>query len=367
MKPTRLSWIDYARGIAIILVVYRHVFEGLKESGIPVGKYIFLEYANIFLFSFRMPLFFIVSGIFLQASFKKRGFLQYVDTKARMILYPYFVWGFLYLTLQMVFTNYTNGHPTPSSYLNLFYLPREVGPFWYLYALFNISVLYSFVRYVLKVPAIFNVLIGLICFYLSSFVYQENIKIGLLFDILHNYIFFAIGDLVSKYFFDKKNFVYFESKKLLITMLIPFLLAQGYFLYNNLSHNTAKYMYVEFYEPAIFLIIVIIGCSFIMNLAFFLQKRNSFTWLSFLGKHSLYIYVAHVIAFAGVRILLTNLLGVDNLLILLITGILAGIIFPLVFYKLVIKMNVPWIFTLEKGNKMVQKEASESNPNPNKF
>jgi peptidoglycan/LPS O-acetylase OafA/YrhL len=126
-------------------------------------------------------------------------------------------------------------------------------------------------------------------------------------------------------------------------------------------------MYVEFYEPAIFLIIVIIGCSFIMNLAFFLQKRNSFTWLSFLGKHSLYIYVAHVIAFAGVRILLTNLLGVDNLLILLITGILAGIIFPLVFYKLVIKMNVPWIFTLEKGNRMVQKEASESNPNPNKF
>lgn len=367
MKPTRVNWIDYARGIAIILVVYRHAFEGLKESGIPVGKYFFLEYANIFLFSFRMPLFFIVSGIFLQASFKKRGFLQYVDTKARMILYPYFIWGFLSLTLQMVFTNYTNGHPTLSSYFNLFYLPREVGHFWYLYALFNISVLYSFVRYVLKVPPIFNVLIGLICFYLSSFVYQENIKIGLLFDILHYYIFFAIGDLVSKYFFDKKNFVYFESKKLLITMLIPFLLAQGYFLYNNLSHNTAKYMYVEFYEPAIFLIIAIIGCSFIINLAFFLQKRNSFTWLTFLGKHSLHIYVAHVIALAGVRIFLTNLLGIDNLIILLIVGYLSGIILPLVLYKLVIRMNMPWIFTLDKVKKVSQKEAIETIPNPIKF
>ena len=54
MKPKRVNWIDYARGIAIILVVYRHAFEGLKESGIPVGKYFFLEYANIFLFSFKI-------------------------------------------------------------------------------------------------------------------------------------------------------------------------------------------------------------------------------------------------------------------------------------------------------------------------
>ena len=68
MKASRLNWIDYARGIAIILVCYRHVYEGSKEAGIPVKDYNFLEYANISLYSFRMPLFFIISGLFI---FKK--------------------------------------------------------------------------------------------------------------------------------------------------------------------------------------------------------------------------------------------------------------------------------------------------------
>jgi peptidoglycan/LPS O-acetylase OafA/YrhL len=103
------------------------------------------------------------------------------------------------------------------------------------------------------------------------------------------------------------------------------------------------------------------------ELKIFLQKRTSFTWLTFLGKHSLHIYVAHVIALAGVRIFLTNLLGIDNLIILLIVGYLSGIILPLVLYKLVIKMNLPWIFSLDKVKKVSQKEAIETIPNPIKF
>ena len=64
-NANRYNWIDYARGIAIILVVYRHSFEGIKRAGFSTANYHFLEYANIIFFSFRMPLFFIVSGIFI--------------------------------------------------------------------------------------------------------------------------------------------------------------------------------------------------------------------------------------------------------------------------------------------------------------
>ncbi|RYF80999.1 MAG: acyltransferase, partial [Chitinophagaceae bacterium] len=143
MKPARLSWMDYARGIAIILVAYRHVFEGAKEAGIAVQQYEFLEYFNIFFYSFRMPLFFIISGVFITRSLQKRGLKAYTENRARTVLYPYFVWGFLQLSLQMVFTRFTNGHPTAWSYFNLFYQPREIAQFWYLYALFNVSLLYA--------------------------------------------------------------------------------------------------------------------------------------------------------------------------------------------------------------------------------
>jgi fucose 4-O-acetylase-like acetyltransferase len=348
MKPLpRLSWIDYARGIAIILVTYRHVFEGSKAADIPVDKYAFLEYINIFFYSFRMPLFFIISGVFITGSFKKKGFSKYIEGRARMILYPYFLWGFLQLTLQMFFTKYTNGHPTPSSYLHLLYLPREIAQFWYLYALFNVSILYVLSKKI-KFTAVHNIIIGLVFFYLSALVYQYNFQIGFLSDILHNYIFFAIGDLVSKYLLDRNNHKYFESGKVLSLMLIPFTAVQFYFLLANINHNTQKYMFVEFYQPFIFLLIAIIGCAFIINLTFFLQKKNVFKWLTYVGRHSLYIYVGQVIAFAGLRIFLTKVLHVENIFVILITGIIAGVCAPLLLYRLAVKLNMRWIFTLEK-------------------
>ncbi len=348
MKPARLSWIDYARGIAIILVSYRHVYEGSKESGIFVQDYDFLEYANILFYSFRMPLFFIISGIFITKSLQKRGLKSFVETRARTILYPYFLWGFIQLSLQIIFTKYTNGHPTVSSYLNLFYLPREIAQFWYLYALFNVSILYALSKYFLKLTAIHNIFIGIIFFYLSSIIYQQDIKTGFVFDILHNYIFYAVGDLVSTYLLDSKKQRFFESGKTLLIMLVPFSAAQIYFLLQNINHSTSKYMFVEYYQPLIFLLIALIGCAFIISLTFYLQKKDVLKWLTVLGRHSLYIYVAHVIAFSCVRIILSKVLGIQNVAVILISGILSGLIIPLLLYKLTVRFNIRWLFTLEK-------------------
>jgi fucose 4-O-acetylase-like acetyltransferase len=348
MKASRLRWIDYARGIAIILVCYRHVFEGSKEAGVPVGDYNFLEYANIFLYSFRMPLFFIISGLFITRSLQKKGLKLYVEGRARAILYPYFVWGMLQLTLQMIFTKYTNGHPTASSYLNLLYQPRECAQFWYLYALFNVSVLYAFTKYFLKLPPVYNIVVGIIFFYLSSLIYQQNIRTGLAFDILHYYIFFAVGDFLGSYLLDEKNKKYLESGKLLLLILIPFGVGQVYFLLENLSHTTGKYMHVEFYQPFVFLLIALVGCVFVINLSFYLQKKNYLKWLTVLGRNSLYIYVSHVIVFSFVRIILNKFFGIQNVAIILLSGIMSGLFIPLLLYRLAVRLNLRWIFTLEK-------------------
>jgi fucose 4-O-acetylase-like acetyltransferase len=362
MKPDRLNWIDYARGIAIMLVVYRHAFEGIKESGIDVSNYLGLEYANIFFFSFRMPLFFIVSGIFVARSLQKRGVKKFIASRARMILYPYFLWGFLQLSLQMIFTKFTNGHPTLESYLHLFYLPREIAQFWYLIALFNVAVLYACSKHYFKLTAIHNIFIGLVFFYFSAVIYQENIKTGLIFDFFHYYIFFAIGDLISRYMLNKQYHKYYESGKLLLALLAPFLAAQFYFLITNLDNNVSKYMFVEFYQPFIFLFIALLGCTFIINLSFYLQKKDLLKWLTVLGRHSLYIYVAHVIAFAGVRIILVNIFHIEHAVVLLVAGIVAGLLIPLYLYKLAERWDMRWIFTLEETS--TQQDKSVGAPTP---
>ena len=73
----RQSWIDYDRGISIILVTYRHAYEMLMNAGLNFDRFPMIGYMNVFLFGFRMPLFFITSGIFLSSSLEKKGLKSY--------------------------------------------------------------------------------------------------------------------------------------------------------------------------------------------------------------------------------------------------------------------------------------------------
>ena len=348
MKPARLTWIDYAKGVAIILVLYRHVWEGLKNSGMAIQEYIGIEHANILFFSFRMPLFFIVSGAFVAGSLRKRGLTHFISTKARTILYPYFLWGFLQISIQLVLSKYVNANRTLMDYTYLFYLPRKIDQFWYLYALFNVTVLYVLVKDRLKIKPLVNVGIGVLLFAVSTIAAQQNITLGFAGDIMHYYLFFGIGDAIGKYVTNRDNYKYFESWKLLLVLLVPFVLTQAYFLKENLLYSKVNYEYVEIFQPFAFVFIALVGCSFVLCLSFYLQKTKVLNWLHFLGRHSLYIYVAHVMVLASTRVFMTRFMGIHNIPVLLVSGIVAGLFVPILIYKLALKVNMDWIFSLNK-------------------
>ncbi|HMT95152.1 MAG TPA: acyltransferase [Ferruginibacter sp.] len=348
MKTNRQAWVDYARGIAIILVLYRHVFEGIKYAGISIEHYMPVEYANIMFYSFRMPLFFIVSGFFVAKSLQKRGLGNFIGTKARTIIYPYFIWGFIQITLQLIFSSYVNADKEQMHYIYLLYSPRQVGQFWYLYALFNVAVLYVLVKTVLKIPVWINAGIGLLMYLISAYIFQHNFNVWFLSDILHYYLFFAIGDAVSGFINNPKNEHYLKSPKILLLALLPFLALQAWYLYLNLQHPMPHYDYVEYYLPFLFLLIALVGCSFVILLSNQLEKQDSLKWLRVLGEHSLYIYVAHVVVMAGLRIFLMHVLHVNNLPVLLISGIVSGLIIPVWIYKLAKKANMEWLFALKE-------------------
>ena len=353
MKSSRETWIDYARGIAIILVVYRHAFEGIKDAGVNVQKYLAIEHANMMVFSFRMPLFFIVSGVFVMGSFKKRGLKEYIIAKSRSILYPYFVWGIFQITIQILLSKYINSKLTFYSYLDLLYMPRAIDQFWYLYALFNVSVLYVLMYYKFRLKAGYNILIGGVLFFISVMAYQAKINLGFLGDVFHYYLFFAIGDFLSSTIRNKSNTKYFESWKLLLVLLFPFLVSQYIFLNRNLPYANIKYVYVEYYQPVSFITIALIGCLFVIILSFNLQRAKLIPWLHVLGRHSLYIYVSHIMVLAVVRIFMMKVLGISFVPILFPTVVIMGLLVPVLLYKLACKLNMRWIFTLEENNKKV--------------
>lgn len=57
----RLDWVDLSKAIGIILVVYGHVARGLDSAGMTFALF---KSVDSIIYSFHMPLFFVLSGFF---------------------------------------------------------------------------------------------------------------------------------------------------------------------------------------------------------------------------------------------------------------------------------------------------------------
>lgn len=124
----RNVWVDYAKAIGIILVVYGHVARGVFNAGLPMdeGSY---RLVDCIIYSFHMPLFFFLSGLFFYDSLMKRGRTGLVVNKVDTIVYPFIVWSLLQGLLEVVLSNYTNGQVTLTEVLSLLWMPR--AQFWF--------------------------------------------------------------------------------------------------------------------------------------------------------------------------------------------------------------------------------------------
>ena len=342
LEKKRLAWVDYLKGIAIVLVVYRHVLIGIQRSvatAIAHGANVpavpeYLEKANMIFFSFRMPLFFILSGIFISGSLAKRSLKQVIGIKFENLLYPYFIWVFLQVTLQIVLGASTNSNRSLIDYTYILYDPRRLDQFWYLPALFNTTVIYLLVKTYLKPPIWAQFLIGAALYFASPWMHG----ISMISDWMEFYLFFALGDGITTFFFRESTQRFLTNPWILLAITPIFFLTQVYYL----GHIT---------EPgkADFLVIALIGCLSMFILAFRMQSWDTMRFLRVIGYHSLYIYVTHVFVAALIRIVLTRFLGIHNPFALLFIGIVFSVIIPIMFYNLlVVDGPLWWLFSFRK-------------------
>jgi len=66
----RNVWVDYAKAIGIILVVYGHVARGVFNAGLPMDEARFVLVDSI-IYSFHIPLYFFLSGLFFFDSLQR--------------------------------------------------------------------------------------------------------------------------------------------------------------------------------------------------------------------------------------------------------------------------------------------------------
>ena len=132
----RHAWVDCAKAIGIFLVVFGHVLRGLSSAGLVRDTSTY-QLVDSVIYSFHMPLFFFLSGLFFMESLQKKSLTFFMASKLDSIIYPYILWSLLQGLVEASLSSYTNGKVTYSEVFELLWQPR--AQFWFLYALFFVS------------------------------------------------------------------------------------------------------------------------------------------------------------------------------------------------------------------------------------
>ena len=129
-RSTRIDWVDYAKGICIVMVVMMHSVLGVEKAAGDTG---FMHAFVVFAQPFRMPDFFLISGLFL-AVVIDRDWRTYLDRKVVHFAYFYVLW----MTIQFGFKAPGFAAESGWRHVGLLYLESFIEPFgtlWFIYLL----------------------------------------------------------------------------------------------------------------------------------------------------------------------------------------------------------------------------------------
>lgn len=148
-KNKRIDWIDTAKGIGIILVVFAHTkfFEEIDTSALN-----FLAYQ---IYSFHMPLFFIISGICLCISEERSvsiscDFHSRIKKITKRLLPPYFLWSVVYIVINLILGIVNNEATLVRRIGGNIYATltgRGMAPLWFLFSLWVAEILVLYINY----------------------------------------------------------------------------------------------------------------------------------------------------------------------------------------------------------------------------
>jgi fucose 4-O-acetylase-like acetyltransferase len=292
------------------------------------GRYLLVD---SIIYSFHMPLFFFLSGLFFYDSLVKRGRTGLLVNKVDTIVYPFIVWSLLQGLLEVVLSNYTNGQVTLTQVFSLLWEPR--AQFWFLYALFMVFVLCTFV-YALVNKRFF---LPLLLAFAVLYVFQHELRVDTITRfIFGNAVFFALG----VWFNEIKDFFVARCKELTLVLGVLFIASQYLF------HITFGFTWET--GGVAGLSLATLSILFMVTLSMWLGQVR-IEWLLFIGTSSMTIYLMHILAGSGARVALSKFMGIDSIPAHLIVGTLIGIAAPLLAQSLIKRYNLHFLMSPPKS------------------
>lgn len=330
MSKDRIQWVDYAKGITIIMVVFHHSMFTELYSG-PLSS------IDSLLVQFRMPFFFFISGLFIRKALF--GDLKiFLKSKVALFLYLFILWSIIrYLTDTVPRYFILNDHEVGlGSIFNIFVDPP--GGLWFIYAL----LIFFIIARITRSFPIITLCISLLLFALSS----QSGQYEFINQLARFFPIFLLGYLTSQ-----KVLVMAEKIKL-YHMAIPVI-----FLVFTAQTQGAGWSALAVNSFLLSLFGIMSGIIFANTLTRFPR----FSFLKYIGQKTLIIYVAHLIPLNILKVILPKVIpGIPELGILIM--VLSGVLVPLLIEKVARKIKMDWLFELPsfKRTKHIQKTPKQA-------
>ncbi len=339
-RDGRLDWFDYAKGICIILVVMLHSTIGTGEAyrdwGLaPQG---FMHTVVAYAKPFRMPDFFMLSGLFLSYAIG-RGWLHYLDKKLVHFAYFYLLWT----TIQVVVrTGATSGlEPGGLSGQLLDALVNPYPTLWFIYVLPLFFIL---------TKAMHGTVPGWLMLAGAALLQILPVNTGWkVIDSMgaHYYVYFLAGYLLAPRIFALARWAEENSGRAL-AMVACWAMLNGIMVFTPSPIEGWTSLAAL---PVVSLALGGLGAVAMIMIASLMAKADVLGIIRYCGKHSLVLYVSFTIPMATTRVLLLKTgLVADTGLASVIVG-LAALAGPLALYLMV--RSTPLRFLYERPDWLV--------------
>lgn len=315
----RVDWVDYAKGICIVMVVMMHSVLGVELAAGQTG---FMHVVVAFAKPFRMPDFFMISGLFLPLVIN-RDWRLYLDRKVMHFAYFYVLW----VTIQFGFKAPAFAATQGWAHVGFEYLESFIEPFGTLWFIYLLPIFFIVIKLTRNVPAI-------LVWGMAALLESAHVGTGwtVIDEFCARFVYVYSGYLFADYVFALSD----------RARTRPALALVGLALWAVANASLVAMGVSE--EPVISLALGLSGACAIITIGTLLTRMHWLNFLRFCGEHSIVIYLAFFLPMASTRTLLlkTGIIQDIGLISVIVTAV--GVAGALLIWRAALWAHANFLF-----------------------
>jgi uncharacterized membrane protein YcfT len=317
--PERVGWVDYAKGICIVMVVMMHSVLGVELAAGHTG---FMHVLVAFAKPFRMPDFFLISGLFLPLVIG-RDWRTYLDRKVVHFAYFYVLW----VTIQFGFKAPAFAAESSWTHAGYLYLESFVEPFGTLWFIYLLPVFFVVTKVTRRWPPL--LVWGALALLESAHVATGWTVID---EFCARFVYFYSGYLFAGHVFALSD----------RARARPGLALAGLALWALVNGGLVWFGFSEW--PLISLLLGLAGACAIVTIGTLLARVHWLDFLRFCGEHSIVIYLAFFLPMAATRTLLLRAGIIHDIGTISLIVTLAGVFGSLAIWRIALAAGANFLF-----------------------